>query len=285
MWPSSPVPPFCLRVWCVAGLLLATHFVLLPAEAGIFAVHVQLSGLQDCSCTLVMVPASFSWTYQKVQKILSRQTFTEILAFCCDLDHSLTGHFSGWWCTIKLGLPAKASQLRRHNSPTWITEALIVTLTLRTANPWHSDSWRCTIIPSLVAKNWAVQKILSGQNPDRQTWWPQYNSPPPPPPPLYFCSEGDNERRVNSNQWHWFSSHVLWLTLCFSCSVALTGSWPCSMSSMLVCTALIELVIVFLTCLQSTWAVRCNVIMVVQNINYENTAHHLHNFEHFNFDA
>ena len=49
---------------------------------------------------------------------------------------------------------------------------------------------------------------------------------------------------------------------------------------MLVCTALKELVIVFLTCLQSTWAVRCNVIMVVQNINHENTEHHLHNFEH-----
>ena len=226
MWPSSPVPPFCLRVWCVAGLLLATHFVLLPAEAGISAVHVQLSGLQDCSCTLVMVPASFSWTCQKVQKILFRQTFTEILALCCDLDHNLAGHFSGWWCTIKLGLLAKASQLRRYNSPTLITEALIVTLTLRTANPWQSDSWRCTTIPSLVTKNWAVQKILSGQNPDRQTWWSQYN-----PHPHFFCSEGNNGRGImNNNQWHWFSGHVLWITLCFSCSVALV-QWPCSMNN------------------------------------------------------
>ena len=62
MWPSSPVPPCCRRVWCVAGLLLATHFVLLSAEAGTSAVHVQPSGLQDRSCRLVKMPASFSWT-------------------------------------------------------------------------------------------------------------------------------------------------------------------------------------------------------------------------------
>ena len=30
MWLSYPVPPCCVRVWCVAGQLLATHFVLLP---------------------------------------------------------------------------------------------------------------------------------------------------------------------------------------------------------------------------------------------------------------
>ena len=165
MWPSSPVPPFCLRVWCVAGLLLATHFVLLPAEAG----HLC------CTCSAVWSSrlqlhvgdgASFiSWTCQKVQKILSRQIFTEILALCCDLDHNnLAGHFSWWWCTMKLGLLAKASQLRRYNSHTLITEALIVTLTLRTANPWHSDLWRCTTIPSLVNKG-----LSSSEN----TVWPK----------------------------------------------------------------------------------------------------------------
>ena len=37
-WPSSPVPPCCCRVWCVAGLLLAAYFVLLSEEAGISAV-------------------------------------------------------------------------------------------------------------------------------------------------------------------------------------------------------------------------------------------------------
>ena len=35
MWLSSPVSPCCRGVWCVAGLLLATHFVLLCTEAGI----------------------------------------------------------------------------------------------------------------------------------------------------------------------------------------------------------------------------------------------------------
>ena len=50
----------CSNHW--AGLLLATHLFLLSAEVGIFAVYVRPSGLQDHSCILVMVPASFSWT-------------------------------------------------------------------------------------------------------------------------------------------------------------------------------------------------------------------------------
>ena len=62
LWPSSPVPPCCCRVWCVAGLPLATHFILLSAEAGLSAVCFWPSGLQDSSCRLVMVPASFDWT-------------------------------------------------------------------------------------------------------------------------------------------------------------------------------------------------------------------------------
>ena len=32
LWPSSPVPPCCHRVWCVTGLLLATHMFLLSAR-------------------------------------------------------------------------------------------------------------------------------------------------------------------------------------------------------------------------------------------------------------
>ena len=32
--PSSPVSPCCPRVWCVAGLMSATHFVLLAAVVG-----------------------------------------------------------------------------------------------------------------------------------------------------------------------------------------------------------------------------------------------------------
>ena len=62
MWRSSPVSPCCRRVWCVAGLPLATHLFLLSAEAGISAVYVRPSGLQDRRRTLVMVPASLSWT-------------------------------------------------------------------------------------------------------------------------------------------------------------------------------------------------------------------------------
>ena len=61
-WPSFPIPPCWRRVWCVAGLPLATRLFLLSAEAGISAVYVRPSGLQDRSCGLVMVPASFSWT-------------------------------------------------------------------------------------------------------------------------------------------------------------------------------------------------------------------------------
>jgi len=45
MWPSSLLPPCCLKVWCAAGLLSTTHFVLLFAEVYISAVHVQLFGL------------------------------------------------------------------------------------------------------------------------------------------------------------------------------------------------------------------------------------------------
>ena len=55
----------CRRVWCVAGLLLATHFVLLSAGAGISALHAQTSGLQDRSSRLVVVPASFSCTCKR----------------------------------------------------------------------------------------------------------------------------------------------------------------------------------------------------------------------------
>ena len=45
---------------CIAGLLLATRLFLLSAEVGISAVYVRPSGLKDPSCSLVMVPASFS---------------------------------------------------------------------------------------------------------------------------------------------------------------------------------------------------------------------------------
>ena len=62
LWPSSPVPPCCPRVWCVAGLALATRLILLSAEAGLSAVCFWPSGLRDSSCRLVMVPASFDWT-------------------------------------------------------------------------------------------------------------------------------------------------------------------------------------------------------------------------------
>ena len=60
MWLSSPVSPRCCRVWCVyiAGLPLATRLFLLSADAGISAVYVRPSGLQDRSCGSVMVPAS-----------------------------------------------------------------------------------------------------------------------------------------------------------------------------------------------------------------------------------
>ena len=54
MWPSSPVPPCCRRVWCVAGRPLATRLFLLTAEVGISAVYVWPSGLQERSCRLVM---------------------------------------------------------------------------------------------------------------------------------------------------------------------------------------------------------------------------------------
>ena len=140
MWPSSPVPAFCLRVWCVAGLLLAIHFVLLPAEAGISAVHVQLSGLQDCSCTLVMVPASFS-------------------------------------------------QLRRYNSPTLITEALIVTLTLRTATHntlTHEDAPPYQVWSQRIEqfRRYCLAKIRTDKHGD-----------PNIPTPHFFCSEGDNEQQ------------------------------------------------------------------------------------------
>ena len=45
----------------VAGLLLVSRFVLLSADAGIFAAYTyaQLSGFQDRNCRLVVVPASF----------------------------------------------------------------------------------------------------------------------------------------------------------------------------------------------------------------------------------
>ena len=36
----------CRRVWCVAGLLLATRLFLLSADVGIFALHIRPSGLQ-----------------------------------------------------------------------------------------------------------------------------------------------------------------------------------------------------------------------------------------------
>ena len=63
----------------------------------------------------------------------------------------------------------KNQQFRRYSSRKshiLITWALAVTLTLKIANnffpAWHSGSWCCTTIPSLVTKRSAVQKI-SGQ--------------------------------------------------------------------------------------------------------------------------
>ena len=52
---SSWVPPCCRRVWCVTGLLLATHLFLLSAEVGISAVYVRPSDLQDGSCSDIVM--------------------------------------------------------------------------------------------------------------------------------------------------------------------------------------------------------------------------------------
>ena len=56
----------CRRVWCVAGLLLASRLFLLSAEVDSSAVNVRPSGLQDNSCMLVMVPASSSSFFKHV---------------------------------------------------------------------------------------------------------------------------------------------------------------------------------------------------------------------------
>ena len=60
---------------------LATHLFLLSAEAGISAVYVRPSGLQDRSCRLVMVPASLflnMWALSRLWPVRSFMTTT-----CC----------------------------------------------------------------------------------------------------------------------------------------------------------------------------------------------------------
>ena len=64
---------------------------------------------------------------------------------------------------------AKNQQVRKYSTQSHILIiwALAVTLTLKTASSfcsvWHSGSFSCITIPSLVTKCFVVQKISSGQ--------------------------------------------------------------------------------------------------------------------------
>ena len=79
---NSPVPPCCRRVWCVAGLPLATRLFLLSEEVAISAVHVQPSGLQDRVHLQAGDGASFiylnMWASSRLWPVRSLMTTT-----CC----------------------------------------------------------------------------------------------------------------------------------------------------------------------------------------------------------
>ena len=96
-----------------------------------------------------------------VQKILSGQTFTNILNLHCDLDLEHSNPFfpqdtDFWRCTIKLNLVT--------NKPSY---SLTVALTHKTQKTnfytWHSGLWCHITIPGLVTKCSVVEKISSGQ--------------------------------------------------------------------------------------------------------------------------
>ena len=66
-----------------------------------------------------------------------------------------------WWSTLKLSLIAKALWFRTNKrwklSYFWLYKSHNVTFTLKIEShffAWHSGSWWCTTIPSLVTKGW-----------------------------------------------------------------------------------------------------------------------------------
>ena len=111
-----------------------------------------------------------------VQKISSRQLFTDILNLCCDFDLECSNPFFFFFsigcsglrcCTIKPRLVAMDQQFRRY-----IVDIVIFWLCKPALWPWHwrqwtkffawpSGSWCCITIPSLVTKWSVVQKISS----------------------------------------------------------------------------------------------------------------------------
>ena len=103
----------------------------------------------------------FDWS-----EILSGQTFAEVQNLHCDLDleyskATFSQHSSLWTCIVKLGRSPPKISSSEHIIEIVIFECMnrysvTATLTLKIEShffTWHSGSWLCTTIPSLVTKD------------------------------------------------------------------------------------------------------------------------------------
>ena len=105
-----------------------------------------------------------------IQKILSRQTFTDILNLRCDLDLERSNPI------FPKDTPDYQTKFGYKPTSSWKDTTEIVIFWLYKPSPWPwlwtqwnifsawlSVLWCCITIPGLVAKYSVVQKILSGQ--------------------------------------------------------------------------------------------------------------------------
>ena len=84
---SSPVPLCCRIVWCVTGLPLATHLVLLSAEVGISAVYVRpnIENVTEHRQLGLIVDNKFRWQAQieHICKSMSKKLFFSLSTAAC----------------------------------------------------------------------------------------------------------------------------------------------------------------------------------------------------------
>ena len=123
--------------------------------------------------------ARFAWKrFSRSEDILWTFNYWHVY-LCCDLDFAQSVQIVSQYSLAPDDVPSnyvcrqKDQQSRRYSSNRSILmmSALTVIMTLNINQPafftWHSGSWSCTTIPSLITKGWAVQKISSGQTEKR----------------------------------------------------------------------------------------------------------------------
>ena len=116
MWLSSTLPLCCRRVWCVTGLLLATHFVLLSFGSTFSAVWSSRPQLQAgdgasfislymwAMIRLCLIRILMAACYQRSRKWKSS------LLVHCPLRTTLMRVLCSWMATLVVSLPSISSR-------------------------------------------------------------------------------------------------------------------------------------------------------------------------------